>query len=103
MQILTKDNQKWLDSVDNDDPWSGREHVTTVAIDSSEMESQFGCWIRGQEVWSRPGVALNKMRVLQPYFYAGELFDDNVGVVAPHDESHVAAIWCYAKSGEHRS
>ena len=101
--ILTKDNQKWLDSVDNDDPWSGREHVTTVAIDSPEMESQLGCWIRGREVWSRPGVALNKMRVLQPYFYAGELFDDNVGVIAPHDESHVAAIWCYAKSGEHRS
>ena len=49
---LTQYHERWLDSTENEDPWSGREHVTTQPIDSPEITSQFGCRILGQEVWS---------------------------------------------------
>jgi len=41
------------------------------------------------------------MRTLQPYLYRGEVFDDNVGVIAPQNIKYVAAIWCFAKSGDY--
>jgi len=98
---LTRENQKWLDSTETTDVWSGREHVTTLPIDSPEIKEQFGSRIHGQEVWGRRGIAVNKMRTLQPYFYTGEVFDDNVGVIAPHDGNNLAAVWCYVESGEY--
>ncbi len=98
---LTRENQKWLDSTETADLWSGREHVTTVPVDSPVIQEQFGSRIHGQVVWTRRGIAVNKMRNLQPYFYTGEVFDDNVGVIAPNDRNHLAAVWCYVESGEY--
>ena len=41
------------------------------------------------------------MRGLQPFFYAGEVFDDNIGIIAPKDDSALAAIWCFIESGDY--
>ena len=98
---LGAENALWLDSPNTDAFWSGREHVTTVAVDSSQMQKQLGCWLRGQELWGRPGVAVNKMRGLQPFLYAGEIFDDNIGIIAPHDKDSLVAIWCFVENGDY--
>jgi hypothetical protein len=70
-------------------------------MDSPQMREQLGCWLRGQEIWGKHGVAVNKMRRLQPFLYAGEVFDDNIGIIAPRDKRDLNAIWCFVESGEY--
>lgn len=101
LPCLRQQNQPWLDSPNTVSLWAGREFVTSLSTESSEMKEQLGCWIRGQNLWKRDGVAVNKMRGMQPYLYAGEVFDDNVGIIAPHDPSHNPAIWAFVESGDY--
>lgn len=49
--------------------------------------------LRFNKVPNPRGVAVSKMMSLQPFLYGGEVFDDNVGIVAPHNQSHIEAIW----------
>src|SRR5690606_29230768 len=86
---LGTNNLKWLDSPKPGDPWSGRRLVTSVGLDDKRLTSQLGCRIHGQDVWSRRGVAVNKMRELEPFLYAGEVFDDNVCPIVPNDEENM--------------
>lgn len=88
----------WLNSPKKGAPWSGRETVCTVPLDSRELKSQLGCRLHGQQVFGRKGVAVNKMRQLEPFFYLGEVFDDNVCPICPHDRKDITAIYCYVES-----
>jgi len=58
---------------------------------------------QGVNAWGRAGVAVRLMRDLPVSLYVGNKFDNNIGVLVPHDESHVAAIWCYCSSTEYAS
>jgi hypothetical protein len=98
---LGSSNQLWLDSPSTNELWGGREHVTTVSLEDSSLIEQLGCWIRGQEVFARAGVAVNKMRDMQPFLYAGEVFDDNIGIVAPSDPNDVLPLWAFIESGSY--
>lgn len=46
---------------------------------------------------------MNKMSELRASLYSGEVFDDNIGVIAPEDEGLIPAILSYCQSGEYRS
>ena len=72
------------------------------SIDDESLITQLGCWLRGQSVWGRPGVAVNKMRVLEPFLYDGEVFDDNVCPICPANDANIPAAWAYVSSGEYR-
>ncbi len=48
------------------------------------------------------GLAINKMSGLETYRYAGEVFDDNVGVVAPREPSLLPAIAAFGDVGDYR-
>src|SRR5690606_13363988 len=99
---LGTNNLKWLDSPKPGDPWSGRRLVTSVGLDDKRLTSQLGCRIHGQDVWSRRGVAVNKMRELEPFLYAGEVFDDNVCPIVPNDEKNTLAVWAFVSDPEYR-
>lgn len=99
---LGTNNLKWLDSPKPGDPWSGRRLVTSVGLDDKRLTSQLGCRIHGQDVWSRRGVAVNKMRELEPFLYAGEVFDDNVCPIVPNDEENMLAVWAFVSDPEYR-
>ncbi|WP_046167752.1 Eco57I restriction-modification methylase domain-containing protein [Chromobacterium vaccinii] len=58
---------------------------------------------QGINAWGRAGVAVRLMRDLPVSLYVGNKFDNNIGVLVPHDESHVAPIWCYCSSAEYAS
>ncbi|MGI2065320.1 Eco57I restriction-modification methylase domain-containing protein [Shewanella sp. MF08487] len=94
-------NTLWLDSPSKCEPWSGRSQITTTPINSPTMQSQLGCWLRGQDVWEKAGVAVNKMRSLEPFLYFGEVFDDNICPIAPADVSHIPALYTYVESTEY--
>jgi hypothetical protein len=91
----------WLDSPDGNDPWSGRHLILLSGVDDPRLREENGCRIHGQEVWGRVGVALNKMNELQSFIYMGEVFDDNVGVIAPTDPALLPALVCYCESEDY--
>jgi Eco57I restriction-modification methylase len=91
----------WLNLPTGGALWSGRSQVCTEPVDSEELKAQLGCWLRGNSVWRRRGVVVNKMRELKPFLYSGEVFDDNVCPICPKDEAIIPAIWAYVKSGEY--
>ena len=88
-----------------------------------EIHAWFGCeqvvyWQRGRGIlaergriglavpaggmaWGKAGVAVSQMRVLPCSLYTGEIFDKNVAVVSPTEESHLPAMWCYCSSPEY--
>ncbi len=92
----------WLNSPTAGDSWSGRSQVCKVGLDSHDLTSQLGCWIRGNSVWKRSGVAVNKMRNLEPFIYDGEVFDDNVCPICPTDERLIYAVLAYVESSQYR-
>ena len=55
----------------------------------------------GSMAWRRPGVAVSQMRMLPCSLYSGEIFDKNVAVVSPSDDSHLPAIWCFCSSPDY--
>ncbi len=95
----------WLDSPGDDTRslWTGRSLLLRVPLDDRELQSMPGCRLHGQSVFGRVGVAVRKTGTLQPYTYDGEVFDDNVGVLAPCNERHASAILCFCESGRHES
>ena len=92
----------WLDSPTSG-PWSGRSMVLTCGLESPAMTSQLGYMIRGQSVWGKVGVAVNKMSQLEPFFYCGEVFDDNVGPIVPNDPADLPAFWAFVSAPEYRT
>jgi hypothetical protein len=93
----------WLNSPNSGKPWSGRSQVCKVKLDDSELNSQLGCRLHGQNVFTRRGVAVNKMSKLEPFFYAGEVFDDNICPISPKDQKILPALWAYVASDEFNS
>ena len=91
---------KWLNSP-KDHPWSGRMQLCKVPLNADELNEQNGCRIHGQGVFGRGGVAVNKMQKLEPFLYAGEVFDDNVCPIAPKDTDAILAVWSYVKSANY--
>lgn len=101
--LSNRDITLWLDSPEADDPWSGRHLVMLGSVDGARLREENGCRIHGQEIWGKRGVAVNKMNELRSFIYAGEVFDDNIGVIAPRDSSQISAVLSYCKSGEYAS
>jgi len=97
---LSENNSLWLNAPKCDSPSEGRRRVTTVPIDATCLREQNGCWIRGQRVWKRRGIAFFLMNKLISFVYDGEVFDNIIGVLVPHHEDHLPALWCWVKSGD---
>jgi len=91
--------RKWQNSPQEGDLWSGREHYVLWDVAGHELRMETGFWFRGERVLRRPGVAIAKMRELPVAFYDGELFDDNLAVLAPTRSDDLAAILEFCLSG----
>jgi hypothetical protein len=60
-------------------------------------------WQRGRPYWGRTGVAINRMASLAATRYLGEKFTENVGIIAPKDESYLPAIYAFCASDEFKT
>ncbi|KXX66262.1 Eco57I restriction-modification methylase domain-containing protein [Marichromatium gracile] len=56
---------------------------------------------KGLKAVGKHGVAIHRMQVLFPYFYAKERFHQNVAVIVPKDQKHLPAIWSFCSSTEY--
>jgi hypothetical protein len=72
--------------------WSGASKVMLWENDAGQLrryvterlgEGKTAAWIRGGQVWGTTAVCVGLMASLPATVYAGELFDDNVAVIAP--------------------
>jgi len=90
----------WLKDADATDPYSGRSHVCMWEVDGHDISEQAGLRVHGQRVWGRRGIAIGKAGSLRPIVYTGEMFDDNIAVLAPHDLEHLPAVWAFTRSDE---
>ena len=55
-------------------------------------------WLRGQEAWKRRGVIVSATGKLSASLYLGDLFDNNVTVIVPGDDSDLPAVWAFCAS-----
>ena len=92
----------WLDSPTPGALWSGRSLICTTPLSSSELTDQLGCRLHGQGVWGRRGVVVNKMSTLEPFLYAGEVFDDNVCPICARDTHLTRALLAFVASRDYR-
>ena len=56
---------------------------------------------QGLKAVGKVGVAIHRLSVLFPYFFASTRLHQNVAVVVPSDSLHLPAIWCFCCSPEY--
>lgn len=57
-------------------------------------------WLRGRDAWNKRGIAVTATGKHPVSLYVGSLFDNNVSVLIPKDESLLPALWMYCASPE---
>jgi hypothetical protein len=78
-------------------PFVGRENI----VDWDSLQNGFeSAAIRGEQAWSRRGVAVAQMRTLPTTLYGGTLFSNSAPVIVPNDERHLAPLWAFCRSPE---
>ncbi len=97
---LTPGRKPWLNSPSGLREWSGREYLILWGEGNHSPESEIGFALRGTRVFGKNGVAIGKAGSLRPTLYTGELFDDNMAVLCPYNESDLPAIWLFSFSKE---
>jgi len=56
---------------------------------------------QGAKALGKCGIAIHRMQVLFPYHFSSQRFHQNVAVVVPKEERHLAAVWCFCSSPEY--
>ncbi|WP_423925145.1 N-6 DNA methylase [Candidatus Palauibacter sp.] len=85
-------------------PWGGCEQVVYwqggrgVLADRAKTGLAIPA---GRIAWGRTGIAVSQMGLLPCALYAGDIFDKNVAVISPRDESHLPGLWCFCASPEY--
>ena len=58
---------------------------------------------RGHEAWGKSGIAINQTGNLDAALYGGQIFQNGVAAIIPHDESLLPAVWAFCESDEYSS
>jgi hypothetical protein len=81
----------WLDTPQRGKPFSGRESIVFWRKDGEDVKREKGAWLRGQNVFGKRGVLINKT-TLDWAVFTGEMFDDNTGVLIPLEQANIPAV-----------
>ncbi len=90
-------------TVDSPVSWGGVEHIVFWERGEGilhELGKTGDAILAGSMAWGKPGVAVSQMGSLPAAIFSQEIFDKNVAVVLPKDQSYVAAIWAFCSSPE---
>jgi hypothetical protein len=98
---LPGESVPWLDSPVPGDLWSGRSLVLPNGLHDPSLLRELGLFVRGQAVWGKTGVAVNKSNKLEAFLSTGEVFDDNIGTLVPYDQELLPAILTFCQSKEY--
>lgn len=78
----------------------GRGEIYRLAQSLKHLNHVIQNWRRGQEIWNKTGIAVNRVN-LASTLYTGNLYDQDIAVIAPKDGSHLASIWMFCSSPEY--
>jgi hypothetical protein len=91
---IATDWRPWLNTPNDSDNFSGREHFVFWRNEGEEVHQEIGAWLRGDNVFGRAGILINKTTLGWTY-YAGEMFDDNTGAIIPLDQSNLKSVLAF--------
>lgn len=77
--------------------YSGKEHIINWEFEGAGMLRPGTT----NEAYGKNGIAIGQMNGLPTTLYHGDLYDNNTGVIVPHDTTHLSAIWCFCFSPEY--
>ncbi len=60
-----------------------------------------GARMQGTAAWGKRGVAVSLMGDLRTVLYSGIIHDNSTGVVIPHNEQVLPAVWCFMSSDDY--
>jgi hypothetical protein len=107
---LPKSDKNWTflqDAVSNTITFGGMERIFLWEAGKGQYykficerlgEEGIYAWIRGGEAWGKRGISISRMGDLACSIYCGELFDQNVAVIVPKNEKHLAPLWSFLSS-----
>jgi hypothetical protein len=81
--------------------YGGREQVFYWAENGQIHRDNPKAYVKGENVWGRPGIVVSMMRDLPVTLYSGEKFDISCTPIVPHNNAHLPAIWCFCASPEY--
>lgn len=111
--IVTGDGAKWVrnfwESPDVGEKWrrlqstpeatgfrSGKSFIIDWETDGAGMLRPG----TRNDAYGKSGVALGQIGRLPATLYEGALYDNNTGVIVPHIEADLPALWCFCSSSE---
>ena len=69
-------------------------------MDWAGVTSFEGSAVRGEQAWTRRGIAIGQMRSLPATIYKGNHFSNSTPVIVPSKDTDLSALWCYCSSAE---
>lgn len=88
----------WLDTPSEGVVFSGRSLI--IHWIESSLFAEIGFALRGEKVLNKQGIAISKVNRKSFTIYEGTLFDDNVAVISPKDDSKLESIFEFVRSGK---
>lgn len=97
---LRKITWEWLQNTPNTyTMFSGMNGIVRWEQGKGELLSTKGARpTQGQQALDKSCIAIHRMRLIQPYYYAKQRFHQNSAVIIPHAEALLLPIWCYCES-----
>jgi len=99
---LTLNHQKWMYMATTPD-YENLNSGKCLKIMDPELILKSGCKgfrYDGRNAWGKKGIVIGKMRELPSAYYSGEIFDDNIHAIIPHDEKDLLPIRTYIEFGD---
>ena len=83
--------------------FAGREHLFSWSRDGADHRENSNAYIKGEDVFGKPGVVVSMMGALPASIYSGEMFDISCTPIVPNDRQHLLAVWTYCSSPEYHT
>jgi hypothetical protein len=81
--------------------FTGREQLFSWFRDGADHRENPSAYIKGEDVFGKPGVVVSMMGALPVSIYSGDMFDISCTPIVPNDPSHLPVIWAYCSSPEY--
>ena len=81
--------------------FTGREQLFSWFRDGADHRENPSAYIKGEDVFGKPGVVVSMMGALPVSIYSGDMFDISCTPIVPNDPNHLPAIWAYCSSPQY--
>ncbi len=103
LQRVTVDESTEWGGMENALLWEGGTGSLFQYVEERLGAGASGYWLRGRMAWGYRGVAIRQMSKLPATIYTGELYDNNIASIIPHDPANLLAIWCFCSSPDYKT